>query len=100
METVTSYVVNRSLANILTLRSNSTKGRKVSNPHCVKSVRIRSYSSPYFPSFGLNTERSVSPHSVRMQRNTDQNNSEYGHYLCNAVLVIDVIIFDKYRSNR
>ena len=62
METVTSYVVNRSLANILTLRSNSTKGRKVSNPHCVKSVRIRSYSSPYFPSFGLNTERSVSLH--------------------------------------
>ena len=25
--------------------------------HCVKSVRIRSYSGPYFPSFGLNTER-------------------------------------------
>ena len=25
--------------------------------HCVKSVRIRSYSGPYFPTFGLNTER-------------------------------------------
>ena len=25
--------------------------------HCVKSVRIRSYSDPYFPVFGLNTER-------------------------------------------
>ena len=25
--------------------------------HCVKSVRIRSYSCPYFPAFGLNTER-------------------------------------------
>ena len=25
--------------------------------HCVKSVCIRSFSSPYFPSFGLNTER-------------------------------------------
>ena len=25
--------------------------------HCVKSVRIRSFSGPYFPSFGLNTER-------------------------------------------
>ena len=25
--------------------------------HCVKSVRIRSYSCPYFPVFGLNTER-------------------------------------------
>ena len=24
--------------------------------HCVKSVRIRSYSGPYFSAFGLNTE--------------------------------------------
>ena len=35
------------------------------NVHCVKSVRIWSYSGPYFPAFGLNT---------------DQNNSEYGHF--------------------
>ena len=27
------------------------------NLHCLKSVRIRSYSGPYFPAFGLNTER-------------------------------------------
>ena len=33
--------------------------------HCVKSVRIRSYSGPY---------------SVRMRENTNQNNSEYGHF--------------------
>ena len=32
------------------------------NDHCVKSVRIRSY-------------------SVRMPENTDQNNSEQGHFL-------------------
>ena len=32
--------------------------------NCVKSVRIRNYSGPYFPAFGMNT---------------DQNNSEYGH---------------------
>ena len=25
--------------------------------HCIKIVRIRSYSSPHFPTFGLNTER-------------------------------------------
>ena len=25
--------------------------------HCVKSVRIRSYSGPIFPAFGLNTKR-------------------------------------------
>ena len=46
--------------------------------HCVKSVRIRSYSGPYFPAFGLNAERS--PYSVQMQEKTDQNNSEYGHF--------------------
>ena len=33
--------------------------------HCVKSVRIRSYSGPY---------------SVRMWENTDKNNSEYGQF--------------------
>ena len=32
------------------------------NLHCVKSIRIRSY-------------------SVRMRKNTDQNNSKYGHFL-------------------
>ena len=32
----------------------------------VESVRIRNYSGPY---------------SVRMRKNTDQNNSEYGHFL-------------------
>ena len=34
--------------------------------HCMKSVRIRNYSGPSFPAFGLNT---------------DQSNSEYGHFL-------------------
>ena len=29
----------------------------VSVIHCAKSVRIRSFSGPYFPAFGLNTER-------------------------------------------
>ena len=44
----------------------------LSNLHCVKSVRIRSYSGPYFHAFGLITGR--------MRENTDQNNSEYGHF--------------------
>ena len=30
--------------------------------HCVKTVRIRSYSDPDFPEFGLNTER-LSPNA-------------------------------------
>ena len=33
--------------------------------HCVKSVRIRRYSGPHFPTFGLNTERY--PVSLRIQ---------------------------------
>ena len=39
---------------------------KVERYHCVKSVPVRSYSGLYFPAFGLNT---------------DQNNSEYRHFL-------------------
>ena len=31
--------------------------RKVINTHLVQSVRIRSFSGPYFPEFGLNMER-------------------------------------------
>ena len=37
-----------------------TKSENIQNgrlEHCVKSVRIRSYSDPHFPAFGLNTER-------------------------------------------
>ena len=41
------------------------------NFHFVKIVRIPSYSCPY---------------SVRMRENTDQNNSEYGHYLLSVFL--------------
>ena len=29
------------------------------NFHCVKSIRIRSYSGPYFPAFGLNTDDKI-----------------------------------------
>ena len=50
--------------------------------YCVKNVRIQSYSGPHFPVFGLNTEiLRISPYSVRKRENTDQNNSEYGHFL-------------------
>ena len=33
--------------------------------HCVKSIRIRSYSGPYFPSLGLNTEIYSVPLRIR-----------------------------------
>ena len=60
-----------------------------------KVSKYGGFSSPYFPTFGLNTERyrvspriqskygktwSISPYSVRMWENTDQENSEYGHF--------------------
>ena len=38
--------------------------------HCVKGVRIRSYSTPYFPALGLNSERYdnfVSMSSIKMR---------------------------------
>ena len=47
--------------------------------HCVISVRIGGSSVPYFPAFGLNTERygvSFNPNA----ENIDQKNSEYGHF--------------------
>ena len=57
--------------------------------HYVKSVRIRSYSGPHFPAFRLNTERySISPYSVRMRENRDQNNSEYEHFLRSGIVVL------------
>ena len=51
--------------------------------HCVKSVRIWSFSAPYFRAFGLNKKkmRSISPYSVPVRGNTGQENSEYGHFL-------------------
>ena len=49
------------------LKSKETKNtvRELTFFHCVKSVSIRSFSGP---------------HSVRMWENTDQKNSEYGHF--------------------
>ena len=41
--------------------------------HCVKSARIRSTECAL-------RIRSISPYSVRMWENTDQNNSEYVHF--------------------
>ena len=45
---------------------NAWRAQEATLSHCVKSVRVRSYSGPYFPAFGLDT---------------NQNNSEYGHFL-------------------
>ena len=44
--------------------------------HCIKIVDIRSYSGPYFPAVGLNS---------------DQNNSEYGHFSCSDLLFVSMV---------
>ena len=55
--------------------------RKKGEPiYCVKSVRIRRFSDPYFPAFGPILR--ISLYSVLMRENTDQKNSEYGHFSC------------------
>ena len=46
--------------------------------HCLKSVRIQSYSGPHFPAFGLNT---------------NQNNSEHGHFSRSGAHDIDCDAF-------
>ena len=51
--------------------------------HCMKSVRIRSYSDPHFPASGLNT---------------DQNNSEYEHFLFSGVRVSSLKIYSSSSS--
>ena len=42
---------------IIFTKINSIKINSCKNYHCVKNVRIRSFSGPYFPAFVLNTER-------------------------------------------
>ena len=50
------------------IKNNIFPKKKIEPKYCVKSVRIRSFSGPYFPAFGLN----ISPYSVRMRENTEQ----------------------------
>ena len=58
--------------------------------HCVKCFCIRSYSGRYFPRSWTEYGEilHISPYSVRMRNNTDQNNSEYGHFLCSVFLIV------------
>ena len=92
------------------------------NIHSVKSVRIPSFSGPYFPAFGLTREKysdfkkfegiwsvsadhipsnflkAVYTYSVSMRQNSDQRNSENGHFphseFCNGTWSYDNNIID------
>ena len=50
-------------------------GLEIPTEHC--KCPYSGLSAPYFPVFGL---KSISPYSVRMRENADQNNFEYGHF--------------------
>ena len=49
--------------------------------HCVKRVRIRSYSGPHF--FRI----LFSSNAGKYGKNADQNNSEHGHFFSNVVQI-------------
>ena len=52
---------------------------------CAKSDCIRSYCGPHILAFELIL--CISPYSVRMRENVDQNNSEYGHFSPSDMLI-------------
>ena len=58
------------------------KDLRSNQDHCVKTVQIRSFSGPYFPAFGLNTEI----HSVNLRTQSEcgkirtRKNSVFGHF--------------------
>ena len=61
--------------------------------HCVKSVRIRSFSGPYFPAFGLMWRDTP---NLRIQSEcgeTNQKNSEYKHFLRSVIQVLVVMLY-------
>ena len=58
----------------------------------MKSVRIPSYSGAHFPAFGLNMETRYLLVFSPNAENADQNNAEYGHFLCSVKLHTDLKI--------
>ena len=65
------------------------------SPYCVKNVLIRSYSGPYFPNIWTEYRgiQSISPYSVGMWENADQDNSEYRHFLRSTILSFFCLCF-------
>ena len=52
--------------------------------YCVKSVRIRSYSGPNFSRIFTHSDWIRRDIPEKWGKNTDQNNSKYGHFLRSA----------------
>ena len=73
--------------------------------HCVKSVRSRSFSGPYFPAFGLNSE--IYPYSVRVQENTNfyaviksfKNTQQFENKLQNLAVLYTCAVYQRTNTN-
>ena len=71
------------------------------NYHCVKGVRIRSFSGPYFPAFGLNTDRYGVIQRYRKNSNTDTFHVVYGSNIFQMLFVIpQKILWGAIRRNK
>ena len=68
--------------------------------YCVKSVQIRSFLWSVFSRIRTEYEKiqSISLYSVRMLENTDQKNSEYGHFSRIGWLLDNMVITFDYSS--
>ena len=82
-------ILNTSWENMLSKVVHHIKYISPLTYHWVESIQIRRFSGPYFLVFGLNGAlRSKSPYSVWIQENTDQKNSEFGHFSRSVLLKV------------
>ena len=75
----------------------TNSGAWLQNIHCVKSVRIWSYSGPHFPAFGLNTER-YCPNAGKMQTRITPNTGTF--YIVVAKNVKNICQKSEHEKNR
>ena len=70
--------------NKITLLNKKLREINTEKIHCVKSARDSELLWSTFSRIWLEYGHisCISPYSVRMRENTDQNNSKYGHFLC------------------
>ena len=69
-------------------KQHQTERHLVIDLDCVKSIRIRSFSGPYFTAFGLNMERYEVALRIQSEcrKIRTRKNSEYRHFSCSAGL--------------
>ena len=84
---------SESLQSFLKSGLRNSEGRKTLNELIqIKNVDIRSYSGPYFTTFG---RLRISLYSFRMREKTDQDYFEYGHFSRSDIQTSTVVIFEE-----